>query len=413
MFAVIGLEYLVETVSLVLTHDSLARLRAISLHPVLKNRVKSIRISTFMYKAPEDDGIWPYNDFPVHTSDPDFPIKLSALVELSSFQYGQQLVYQKGRFNSCLQAVLASLPRLECLDISEFSCKQLVPSNLKPSEYIQETSPDTYTTIAPQILSAVLSSIGRIPRGQGKRLALTYAYPLPGMEKTDLHLWSAALANLTELNLTCGESALRELYHVDEFHPYLDAIRSDRTFINFLKTAVNLEQLVVDTIPYLDCDMIFDDEFVWHRLKKLSLHRIGWLDGPMLSLLQRHSATLKSLDIGDVVAYPTSVLDYSMDRRLISIFERIKHESQLDLEHFTLDQPNHAFSCDSEETRQRGPPDMIPPVRGLRYLMCGQKTDKHGQEDTLSQCPYDWDAITFRTLRDDVEAFRHADPRRR
>ena len=120
-----------------------------------------------------------------------------------------------------------------------------------------------------------------------------------------------------------------------------------------------------------------------------------------VEFFKRHSKSLKHLCLdyvkledvdaaSDWVDFLESVFREARIRletlQLFNIFSDIRALQKISLIYWEPDYPN-----------------VIPPWRTIRYLMCGKKTDMYGEKDKLSGHLFDWDSITWDSIREDID----------
>ena len=53
-------------------------------------------------------------------------------------------------------------------------------------------------------------------------------------------------------------------------------------------------------------------------------------------------------------------------------------------------------------------PEIVPPERALRYLVCERKTNMRGESNTVSQHPYAWESLTWSGIESDFQRLSEA-----
>ncbi|MCJ1327451.1 hypothetical protein MMC10_004120 [Thelotrema lepadinum] len=418
-FAAVGLEYLTQSINLVIRRRSLDRVKAIATHSILKNKVRTIAVSPFMYDVSDDQGyVIDRNGNFIRGSSSAYPDTVNIMDELCSISREQQLIFGDEKFLRSLKALLLTFPRLEKVRILEFPTKELAPRNINhATTYSWDqiflgynfTNLDSFTFIAPQILGTVLSTFGSLPRNEyNTRRILSYRYVPFGLAKNDLPLWSAGLASLTGLHLTYPRCNMpEEDEYLDLYETHLQEIEERGALLHFLKAASNVDELVIKSLYFLESVLVFDHDFIWIHLKSLTLANINLNDEHILEFFRRHRATLKILFLEEV---ELCCEDEDYHQSFINLVERIKTESLLCLEDFSIHHPRkrHRLVLPGPDSWPAAYPNMIRPERALRYLMCDRKTNLRGQKDNISRHPYHWEAVTFDRIRADEETLTYA-----
>ena len=154
---------------------------------------------------------------------------------------------------------------------------------------------ETYTMLAPQSLDEVLSKIDKLQasqKNQGFSLEYHFAqFPIPS-DRIDS--WGSSLANLTSLHLTALEG-FDERYYYDHLEDFSFDVTKNNWHI-VLKLAANLEELQLNFLYNISME-IFDDNFTWRRLKRLSLFCMRLNEVALLPFFRRHGVTLEELTI--------------------------------------------------------------------------------------------------------------------
>ncbi|MCJ1334721.1 hypothetical protein MMC10_011433 [Thelotrema lepadinum] len=173
---------------------------------------------------------------------------------------------------------------------------------------------------------------------------------------------------------------------------------------NFIKSASRLEELDIFGRNDIASNSIFDTKFVWTHLKKLSLFMVGLETSSMINLFKRHSTILERVRLE-----ATSLEKSYAAEDWIDFFERVMRESDIHLKslqfsHIESDLEKHEDM--SFRSWKSLCPDTVPSSRAIRYLMCGEKTNMLDEEDECSHHPYDWDSLTWASIKEDFQVMR-------
>ena len=415
-FAAIGLEYIAEKVRVFLTHASLARFINIALHPVLKKKVQSITFSPFIYQQyKRRDEFFRQHNIPKDMFDSKASSGLSAMIELNTFRCGQQLVLEQGRFVKTIRACLLNLQNLEYIGVYHYVSKELHPANMTPFEALVWNSSDLYEhysdtfemDIASRLLRAIFSVLPKLSkRVQLNGLMLSFHYaPYPASIK-NLSSSSATFEMLTSLCLAYphGNSLPYGFYEKhDNFEPYKRDFWEE-PLSQFLEVCPKLSTFILIGAPNLDSKRIFGDHFVWRHLHTVRLSRITLRREHMLRFFIQHQATLEDLELKRVALYSRNKRSRETGgwASFIPFLECAKGKANLNLKNFIGYKLGEIGTQDlyriTEKWHKRYP-NIIPFERALRYLMCGQKTDRFGETEFISEYPYDWNSVTLDSVR--------------
>ena len=421
-FAAIGLEYIAENVGVVVTHASLARSINIARHPVLKRKVRSITFSPFIYKEyKRRNEFFRQHKIPNNMFDSKASSGLSAMIELASFRSGQQLVLGQGRFVKTIKATLLNFQNLEYIGVERFGSEELRPANMKPFEALGWTRNDLYKMrsesfemdIASRLMRAIFSVLPKFSnRVKMNGLVLSFEYaPYPASIK-NLSSQSATFEMLTSLYLTYPHGNPLPYAFYEKFNDYEPYKRDswEEPLSHFLEVCPKLSTFILLGAPNLDSKLIFGDHFVWRHLHTVSLSRVTLEKKHMLKFFERHQAILEVLELKRVALYSQKNRGQGTGgwESFIPFLECAKTKSNLNLRNFQgykLGEVGTENLYRITEKWHKRYPDIIPFERALRYLMCGRKTDRFGRNDFISEHPYDWNSVTFDSVRTSKKAW--------
>ena len=385
-FGEVGLEYLVSEIDLFITEESVARVEALSLHPVVSKTVKAINICVQICK--------PYRNQPWLREHEE------AIGKITSSIYDlQQSLIESGKFLASVEAILPRLFALQSISIGNaardrYSYREIVPRSMEPllesvhwsKEKLLDYSSTPDVDSASQLFEVVLAMIHRSSlQDNNRKFSFKYQYWPYGIVDRDILSLRRGLESLVGLSITTYGFLKR----------FDNPSALVRKFVAFVMMAPNLTSLEIGS--FLWSHIICEELFV-PKLKRLSLQNFQVDADVLLELLNRHHTTLELLQLDRIF--------FSLDETtLIPFFERVKTEAVLTLK--SLELPGML------ESRTQAPipynewstcyPDTVPPGRAIRFLICGEKTDMEGERDAVFWHPYDWNGITWTNITSDIQ----------
>lgn len=407
----IGIEYMAHKVKVVATHWSMARVEALSLHPILNRNVQDIDISCYIVSAFQSEDQWRAY---LGTEDVESlmaqALSRSAFVEYNEFCYGQKILMDMGIYVRFIQDVLPGFPNLQSIDITQNVNQELRPKHMetfaaigwrtdRPFNDMRDRK--SYAEFAPNVFDIVLSVMKELPASRrNQEVSISYCHAQWGVLQDRISAWSSTLAKLSTIHLNFQYVGNNVLDHpeYDDGEERIDAL----TLFNFLSSAPNLVDLRLSLGNRLSGNF-FDMDYTWSKLKRLELSDSSFDGCHMLGFFRRHGATLEHL----LLDFFEGSLSYepSINRQSawIAFLRRAKHESLTNLKMFSM---RHVlwrtllYPSGSEWTDMF--PAIIPPDRSIRYLMSGQKSSEYGEDDEVAKHPYNWEGLTWEQLEKDV-----------
>ena len=427
--AAVGAQHMTRSICIYGTSQSLAAAAAITSHPVLKHHVKRVTIDPFMrdnfdFREPEKEW-WEDYHLPNNSSASYYAAAVAAMSEEFSFCEMQSQLFSSGLFSKAMTAILSRLPQLLDIDLhvkharfrtdrflkrnNKFFLRHLCAENFDILD--NHLPPGCLTEYVPKILDAVITFIGNSPqKRQGRELSLTYAHVPYGFHARYYHSWEQNLPSLSRLSLTWT----REYYNRNFFSTAegADLLRFNilRTFIEF---ASNLERLDIDLVQELRFSYLFHDDHVWRNLEHLRLGHIACEWKSIEQFFQKHGPQLRSLEFSSLVFSPKE--DHE-DNEWLTLLDWLRSTSLTALDSFRIEGMFHErgdWGAIKNWTTLY--PSFPPPERAIRYLMCGESTDRHdSDEPTIQICEhaYKWDEITWDSIAASVLAWKEDFARR-
>ncbi|MCJ1330130.1 hypothetical protein MMC10_006812 [Thelotrema lepadinum] len=392
IFGEIGLEHLIRQTDMVVAEASIARLEALSLHPVVSKRVKAINLCHLVCKPYLEPG--------------ELRERTEIVREMTTSIHDLQLpLIESGTF---IAAVKATLPRLSALQSITFPeavpstddrmYMELVPRSMEPLlDSIGWKKEELWraflmnNNIASQLLQVVLAMLCHSsPRG----ISLDYPCWPEGVMEKDISSWRVGLQKLAHLKI--------DFWETPEFFddPWLP-LQKLAAFISMASNLTSLDLALGCWTPYcVEPHCPFTEPFL-PKLKRLVIHVESLKANTLLQFLKRHNNTLESLLLW------AACFDSELDIDWIHFFERAMAES------ITLESLELVDMLENEEwweelgiTYAAWPtlyPDTVPPGRALRFLVCQKKTDMEGKRDAVFWHTYDWDSITWTSIASDLQ----------
>ena len=406
VFGKIGIAYLAKETSIAVTRDSLARIdpakmNALNLSRDLRQNVQAIKICPFV--------CWPNH------SELQKILSESEKRRAAALYRDQRQFIQSGRYTASLLAFLPGFPNLQEISIYDYPRsavlqqsgeKGVETSSGDLKNILQgEAARETYLLL-PKLLNAALSTIGLLRQqrqnstGQkdGHRYSLRFDYFPWGFVESAFANNQRGIESLTELHLMSdlrmadNSSEERRLFYIKK-----------KTVSRLFATAVNLEVLSLELTAQGPLNETIG-KMHWPHLRKLDLYQSEVQREFMLRFLGRHRATLKSLSFTANMLVKEGTYG---NASWVRFLERVQKESQLDLEFLGL---NSIFrASENQRLGDQWPityPDIVPPERAARYLMCKKKTNMKEEHDAISQHAYDWKSITWDSIESDLKLLK-------
>ena len=368
--AEIGLEYFPQTVTLAATKWSLQRVNELLSLETVRTKVKTLSICCYVYL-------------------PDFGDKRSVK---KTFNRHCRMI-RDGDYLASLKTILQKLPSLESVIISDYPRpNEILPRSPDPQlwreQYLySEGAPEGKKDLVKQVLDAILLRFADSSLGHGKLSSLEYSYGPYGLEESDTLPLEAGLDNVKHLKL--GMSYERHI----ETGNYIVHIRWGKDVGRFTAKLKNLESLHLElTSPWASFED-FSMNLRLPKLKKLALSSMLFDARDLLQFFSHHKSTLESLSLST-----TTVMWNHMQMSWFTFFKETEKELSLKSLALSLLLQQDPDGGDDWPTRY---PDTIPPERAIRYLVSSQKTNMQGEEDAISQHPYDWRSITWNSIKAD------------
>ena len=408
--AVIGLDYLAHQVTILPSKWSKARLIEISLHPILNGNVKTIRfcppINPRYY--------WVYSPHLAQNS-PDGRADSNAhstLADMVEECYIHPSLSQKA-YLAFLKDILPTFPNLQHVLIDTRIPPDIFPGWCKPPTKVNwddvyrdypfehaESSDLWAEHLAPLTLDAVLSTVANFT-GQKTKQQFSLDYHCLPFGIDDFPQWHEGIQRLTRLSL--GGERFSSYWNDDAPAPRFDVAD---LLVGFVKAAPKLEELSIEVGEWEDSDTIIGKDFVWTHLKRLSLRSHVFDRALTVDFFKRHNKSLKHLCLDYVkLEDADSACDW------VDFLESIFREARIRLETlqlFNIFSDIRALQLISPTHWESDYPHVIPPWRTIRYLMCGKKTDMEGEKDGFSSDRFDWNIITWDSIREDIDTIhRH------
>ena len=164
----------------------------------------------------------------------------------------------------------------------------------------------------------------------------------------------------------------------------------------FIAGARNVEEIFVDlgdeeVIGSID---VLKPDAHWPYLRILTLYNVPLLEDHMLEFFERHGSTLEVLQLSRVSLCRNRSAVESGTAEWINFLQRARSESLFILTSFgSSNIPCLDIGEGFEWTDVF--PNLIPPARAIRYLMCGKKTGMRGEVDRVSLQSYDWKSLSW------------------
>ncbi|MCJ1325972.1 hypothetical protein MMC10_002635 [Thelotrema lepadinum] len=384
----VGLEYFPRNVTLVATKWSLDRVNSLlSLETVRKN-VKSLTICCYLY-LPKDQG-------PTFIPNPE--LRKTAK---KAFSRHCKMIHH-GSYLASLKEILQKLPSLESVAISDYPrSSEILPRSQNSKQVSKDRylsgagAPEGKTDLVKQVLDAVLIKLGdHSPANQQPSISLEYSYGPYGLEKvSDRELSPLGLETIKQLKLGMAYETHEQTGNWRTHEGYF------RDAGSFAARASNLESLELAlNSPWGSfkefCQLRqFRPYLRLPKLKHLGLDGMLFDKCDVFPFFENHKATLESLSFKACMIMNnhsrTSWFDFFKD------VEGTLSLQSLELHTILSHDPE---PCDDWPTRY---PETIPPERAVRYLASRQKTKMRGKEDAVSQHPYDWESLTWSSVKSD------------
>ena len=446
--AAVGLEYLIPTLSVVLTNASLARFHAITFHPILRRHVSTLKlyvdvVPAFPLKskwkkqanlvdetlatvtAPQtangntqattDDTKTAGQDDDKEGSDEMSESRLAECYRLgwkhhSKLRKEQQNILESNALVYCLRAgmpLLQSLSFVEIARTSRFDKKALAmlfrPS---PTEnfYVSNTLCDrqSFTRVNVDIFSATITSLrlGGIDLDELWVHCFSWRMFMPPNggypEPESPHTFTSVLSFEHAWQHYPDESDYDDDLSPSEIeasasnvHDFLSQGEEGGPGMMILKLDQSIDSHLVDTKALLGGN-------VWPYLDILNLQGIRITGTHFIEFLKRHNGQLDCLTLRYVW------LDHpEVDDDWIRFFKLIGDDPDICIDSFNIGGSLFSESWPSfEPERPVWTWPKIDIARAVRYLICGKKTDDCEVEDEASKEVAGWERITYDSLDD-------------
>ena len=451
--AAVGLEYLIPSISVVLTHASLARFNAITSHPILRQHVVTLKLYVDVVPAFPSKSKWMKHanltdetattaiapkaangdteaatnepemtagntktadqDDDKETSDEKLRRRSTECYKLgwkhhAKLRKEQQNILESNAHAYCLRAGMPLLQSLSSVEITRTSPynKDALAMLFRPSPadnfYVSNLLCDrqSFTRVNVDMFSAVTSS-----------LRLGYI----DLDELHVHCFSWRMFMPPNVGYPEPESphtfiSLLSFEYSWQHYPEENEYDADLSPSKIDASANNLHDFLSqggeggpDWIS-LRFDQSLDSHLMntkailqdtmWESLSILNLQGVRITGAHFIDFLKRHSGQLDSLTMEYVW------LDHpEIDNDWVNFFKLIGESPDISIDSFVVAGSLFSESWPSFEPER--PVWTWPEIdvgRAVRYLVCGKKTDNYDDEDAVSKEVAGWESINFDCL---------------